>query len=203
MRNDEIIKIVEAILFVSGEPIDILTLSEVLLVDEQLLKDVMEKYIEKIDADNRGIKIIRLQNRYQMTTNEKYFNYVEKIYKKKALPKLTESALETLAIVAFKQPISKNDISRIRGVNSDYNINKLLEYNIICEVGRADTPGRPLLFGTTDEFLKYYGIASVEEFAEVNQLKIEDIELDEEDQIQINLLAFDNKSTEETKEQEK
>ncbi len=188
MRKDQIIKIVEAILFVSGEPVDITTLSEVLLVEEYKLRDIIEEYSQSLIDDNRGFKIIRLENRYQMTTNEKYFNYIEKIYKKKALPKLTESALETLAIVSFKQPISKNDISKIRGVNSDYNINKLLEYNIICEVGRADTPGRPILFGTTDEFLKYYGISSVSEFAEVNQLNLEDIELDEDDEEQLNLL---------------
>ncbi len=175
MHNDnEIIKIIEAILFVSGEPVEIKTLSDTLLMNEDDLKEMVLEYSKELENNERGIKIVKLENRFQMTTNEKYFEYIEKIYKKKSLPKLSESALETLAIVSFKQPISKSEVAKIRGVNSDYNINKLLEFNIICEVGRADTPGRPILFGTTDDFLKYYGISSVSEFAEVNQIQLEE-----------------------------
>ncbi len=180
-RDNELIKIVEAILFVSGEPVEIKTLSDTLLINEDDLKELIDNYSNHLLEINSGIKIVRLENRYQMTTNEKYFEYVEKIYKKKALPKLAESALETLAIISFKQPISKSEVSKIRGVNSDYNINKLLEFNVIMELGRADTPGRPILFGTTDDFLKYYGISSVSEFAQTNQIKLEDYINEEDD----------------------
>lgn len=173
MDNSEIMKIIEAILFVSGEPIEISIIAEVLLVNEIDLKNIVDEYAKKMLEDYRGIKIVRLDNRLQLATNEKYFSYIEKLFSKKALPKLTESVLETLAIVSFKQPISKSDIAKIRGVNSDYNINKLVEYNIICEVGRSDSPGRPILFGTTDDFLKYYGITSIDEFRIENQLTLD------------------------------
>ncbi len=173
MNSLEILKIVEAILFVAGEPVEINVISEALLIEEGDIRDAIDKYGKMLDADERGVKITRLDNRLQLVTNEKYFGYIEKIFKKKALPKLSESMLETLAIISFKQPITKGDISKIRGVNSDYNINKLIEYNIVSEVGRSDAPGRPILFGTTDEFLKYYGISSIDEFRAENQITLD------------------------------
>ncbi len=184
LDKDKIIKKVEAILFVSGEPVETSVLSEALLIEEEDLKEIIEEYALKLIEEERGIKIVRLDNKFQMTTNEKYFNDIEKIYKNKALPKLSESVLETLAIISFKQPITKAEVNKIRGVSSDYNINRLLEYNIVREVGRSDTPGRPILFGTTDDFLKFYGISSISEFTESNQLNLEtyvienDIELE-------------------------
>lgn len=183
LNNSEVMKIVEAILFVAGEPLEISILSDTLLIDIDTLTDIIDNYAKKLLADDRGIKIVRLENRIQLTTNEKYFEYIEKIFKKKALPKLSESVLETLAIISFKQPITKSDISKIRGVNSDYNINKLVEFNIICEVGRSDTPGRPILFGTTDEFLKYYGITSIDEFRTENQLRLDSFMNEIEDEL--------------------
>ncbi len=180
MHNiDEIVKRIEAILFVAGESVELKTISEALEVDETVLKVIIDEYAQKLVDDERGFKIVRLEDKYQMTTNEKYFEYVEKIYKKRTNPTLSESVLETLAIVFFKQPITKSDIASIRGVNSDYNVNKLLECNIIRELGRSDLPGRPILFGTTDEFLKYYGISSIEEFIENNRQSF-DVVLDEE-----------------------
>lgn len=174
-NEDEIVKRVEAILFVAGEPIEMAVLADTLLVNIDDFKIIMEKYAKSLLDNDRGIKIVRLENRLQMITNEKYFDVIEKIFKKKAIPKLSESALETLAIISFRQPISKSEISRIRGVNSDYNVNRLMEFNIVCEVGRADTPGRPILLGTTDEFLKYYGINSVDEFRYQSQLKLDEL----------------------------
>lgn len=174
-NEDEIVKRVEAILFVAGEPIEMAVLADTLLVNIDDFKIIMEKYAKSLLDNDRGIKIVRLENRLQMITNEKYFDVIEKIFKKKAIPKLSESALETLAIISFRQPISKSEISRIRGVNSDYNVNRLMEFNIVCEVGRADTPGRPILLGTTDEFLKYYGINSVDEFIYQSQLKLDEL----------------------------
>lgn len=171
LNEDEIIKIVESILFVSGEPVEISDLAEILLINHDELQSIIEKYAKTLINNDRGIKIVRLENRFQMTTNEKYFQYIEKIFKKKGVPKLSESVLETLSIICFKQPITKSEISKIRGVNSDYNVNKLIEFNMVCEIGRADTVGRPILLGTTDEFLKYYGISSVQEFKHQNGLK--------------------------------
>ncbi len=110
-NKQKIIKKVEAILFVAGEPVELNMLSETLLINAIDLRQIIEEYAKELENDERGIKIIRLDCRFQMTTNENYFNEVEKIYKKKSLPKLSESALETLAIVSFKQPISKNEIS--------------------------------------------------------------------------------------------
>lgn len=174
--EDEIIRRVEAILFVAGEPVEMSILADTLLINIDDLKDIMEKYAKTLLDDNRGIKIVRLENRLQMTTNEMYFDCIESIFNKKAMPKLSESALETLAIISFKQPITKSEIARIRGVNPDYNVNRLMEFNMVCEVGRADTPGRPILLGTTDEFLRYYGINSVNEFVYQSQMKLDELD---------------------------
>lgn len=175
-KKDEIAKKVEAILFVSGEPVNIKSMAEVLLIEEQDLALIIDEYAKELENDERGIKIIRLEDCYQMTSNQKYFEVIEKLFKKKTIPKLSEAVLETLAIICYNQPVTKSEITAIRGVNSDSSINRLLEYNIICEKGRALTPGRPILFGTTNEFLKYYGISSVSEFKNATELNLENFE---------------------------
>lgn len=168
LSNEELIKALEAIFFVCAEPVSLKALSEALIINEDDLKIVIDDYAKSLLDNDRGIKIVRLEDSYQMTSNEKYFEYVEKLFQKKSFPKLSEALLETLAIICYKQPITKSEIASIRGVNSDYNINKLLELNIICEKGRSDSIGRPILLGTTNEFLKHYGINSIEEFKQDN-----------------------------------
>lgn len=175
-KKDEIAKKVEGILFVSGEPVNIRSMADVLLIEEDELILIIDEYAKMLDADKRGIKIVRLEDCYQMTSNPLYFDVVEKLFKKKTIPKLSEAVLETLAIICYNQPVTKSEITAIRGVNSDSSINRLLEYNIICEKGRALTPGRPILFETTNEFLKYYGISSVSEFKNTTELNLENFE---------------------------
>lgn len=183
LSEHELFNILESIFFVSGEPVNIHTLSDALLINDLDLKIIIENYSKKLEEENRGIKIVKLEDNYQMVSNPKYYSYIEKVFQKSATPALSEAMLETLAIICYKQPVTKADISSIRGINSDYNINKLLQYNIICEKGRADTLGRPILFGTTDEFLKYYGISSIEEFKEKTFINIEDIELEANEEV--------------------
>ena len=119
----------------------------------------MDKYKE----EDRGIAIIELEDSYQMCTKKEMYEYLIRIAKQPKRYVLTDVVLETLSIIAYKQPITKIEIEKIRGVKSDHAVNKLVEFNLVTEVGRLDTPGRPILFGTTEEFLRRFSVQSVDE----------------------------------------
>ena len=136
----------------------------------------------------RGIKIIELENSYRMCTNEQYYDYLVKLALQPKEASLSDVMLETLSIIAYKQPVTKLEIEKIRGVKCDHAINKLIEYNLIQEVGRLDAPGRPILFGTTEEFLRSFRVAwRVEKSAELDPVQIEDFKAEAEEEIQLKL----------------
>ena len=166
---------VEAILFASGESVELSRLAYCLELDEKSLKSIIERLMDKYSGESRGMKIIQLNDAYQMCTNEIYYDFVSKLVKAPSKKVLTQTLLETLAIVAYKQPITKSGIEDIRGVNAEHAINKLVEYRLIFEVGRMETPGKPILFGTTDEFLKYYGLQSLNDLPEQPEISLEQI----------------------------
>lgn len=171
--------IVEALLFVSGEAVeiqDIMKATELNIIEANQL---MENLICELNETKRGINILKLEDSYQMCANSEYFTNIEEVYKNNKRSKLTESQVEVLAIIAYKQPITKGEINDIRGINSDYLINKLLEYTLIEEKGRKDTVGKPILLGTTMEFLKFYGISSV---SQLPILPIEEITKEAEEE---------------------
>lgn len=155
--------IVLALLFVSGEPVDINDIKTAINTSTSESIILMDNLIKELKGENNGINIIRLENSYQMCANPDFFPEIEDIFKNNKKIKLTESQMEVLAIIAYKQPITKPEINDIRSINSDYLVNKLLEYNLVEEKGRKDTVGKPILIGTTIEFLKFYGISSVSE----------------------------------------
>lgn len=155
--------IIESILFVSGEPVLINDIAMALDIDISLAKTLVQELSYKYATNKRGINIIEIENSYQMCTNPIYFEYIKKIYKVEKSKTLSQTAIETLAIIAYKQPITKSEIEHIRGVSCDHIVNKLVEYNLVCEKGRLDMPGKPILFGTTDEFLKYFGFNNLEQ----------------------------------------
>lgn len=160
-------KITEAILFASGDAVEIRDIAQVLEIEKNEAVKILENLKKKYDDDNRGITIIEVGDKYQMCTNTEYFNYLNKLFTKPKKKILSTTLLETLAIIAYKQPITKAEIEAIRGVNADHAVNKLVEYSLVRERGRLDTPGKPILFGTTEDFLRYFGYANLESLPNV------------------------------------
>lgn len=150
----------EAILFAAGEAVDIKSLASALEQDTKTIKMVMANLADKYN--NRGMQIIQVGESYQMCTNADCFDSIKKLYQAPQRKTLSTTLLETLAIVAYRQPVTKGQIEEIRGVSADHAVNKLVEYNLVQEVGRLDAPGKPILFGTTDEFLRYFGFKNIE-----------------------------------------
>ncbi|MDF2587201.1 MAG: segregation and condensation protein [Anaerocolumna sp.] len=179
--------IIEAILFTIGEAIDVERIAAAVDHDVDTTRKVIRNMMDQYLAQNRGIQIIELDGAFQMCTKPEMY---ESIIKITHIPKkhiLTDVLLETLSIIAYKQPITKQEIEAIRGVKSDHAVNKLIEYNLVSEVGRMDAPGRPILFGTTEDFLRSFGIQSLEDLPIVNPEKVEDFKLEAEEEIQLRL----------------
>ncbi len=171
--------IIESVLFAAGEPVDVEKLSDILDIDTKSTRAVVTALADKYDREMRGLRIIRLEDSYQMCTRREYSDYISKLVEPRRSLSLSNAAMEVLAIVAYKQPVTRAVIEQIRGVSCDTLVNKLLEKNFIEEVGRLDTPGRPMLFGTTDEFLRCFGIESVMELPEFDERSQDPVARDE------------------------
>ena len=130
---------------------------------------------------------MELENAYQMCTKQEYYDYLVNIAMQPKKAVLTDVMMETLSIIAYKQPVTKQEIDKIRGVKSDHAVNKLLEYNLVQELGRLDAPGRPIVFGTTEEFLRNFGVDSTDNLPEISPVKMEDFRAEVEEEMQIKL----------------
>ncbi len=179
--------IVEAILFTMGESVEVSRIAKVIEQDTKTTKKIIRNLKDKYEEEDRGIRIIELEDSFQMCTKKEMYEYLIQIAKQPKRYVLTDVVLETLSIIAYKQPITKIEIERIRGVKSDHAVNKLIEYNLVAEVGRMDTPGRPILFGTTEEFLRRFSVQSVDELPGITPEKVEDFKAEAEDEIQLKL----------------
>lgn len=166
--------IIEAILFALGASVTIDKLAEVLELDKKEVKELLADMKSRYEKDDRGIELVELENSVQLGTKSEAYEYLQKIVKNSQRYALTDTVLETLSIVAYKQPVTREEIERIRGVSCDHAINKLLEYDLIEEVGRLDAPGRPLLFGTTEQFLRSFGVRSIGDLPSMSPELIED-----------------------------
>ena len=133
--------------------------------------------------EDSGIQIIEVEDAIQMCTKKEIYEYLIKIARQPKRHALTDVLLETLSIIAYKQPITRLEVEKIRGVSCAHAINKLVEYNLVCELGRLDAPGRPLLFGTTEEFLRNFGIQSIEELPSLRQEQLEEFRQQAEEEI--------------------
>lgn len=165
---------IEAVLFSVGESVSLSRLAQALEMEPKKLSKQMEQIIEAYNSTDRGIRMVELEDSYQLCTRNEYYDVLTKVVSTPKKPNLTDVVLETLSIVAYKQPITRPEIEAIRGVSCVHAINKLIEYNLIDEVGRLDAPGRPILFGTTEEFLRCFGVTSVEDLPLISPDKIED-----------------------------
>ena len=166
-----------------GESVSLSKISSAIGKDETEAKRLLEELKKQYQKKERGIQLIELEDSYQLCTKPELYDYLIQVAKQPKKHVLTDVLLETLAIVAYKQPVTKIEIEKIRGVKSDHAVNKLVEYDLVCEVGRLDAPGKPLLFGTTEEFLRRFGVQSVEELPSIAPEQLEDFKEEAEREI--------------------
>lgn len=179
--------VIEAILFAMGESVEISRLADVIEEDKKATKQILNEMAEQYQAEKRGISLIWLEDSVQLCSKGELYEYLIKIAKAPRKVVLTDSLMETLSIIAYKQPITRLEIEKIRGVSCDHAINRLLEYELITELGRKDAPGRPLLFGTTEQFLRSFGVKSLEELPEVSTVQLEEFKQQAEEEIDMTL----------------
>jgi segregation and condensation protein B len=165
----EIEKIIEAVLFASGEAVSVEKLSEITGVDNKTMRKILANLEFLYQSSDRGICLKEINGKYQLATKPEYYDYVQEVMEPRASQPLSQAALEALSIVAYNQPITRAGIEKIRGVNSDSAISKLLERDLIYVSGTMDALGRPRLYRTTDEFLRVFGIRDLGELPELNE----------------------------------
>lgn len=185
LREQE--SVVEAVLFTMGQSVEIRQLAAALESTEKEAAAAAERLRERYDEEDRGMQILRLENSYQMSTRTKFYSNLIKVAATPKKQVLTDVVMETLAIIAYKQPVTKADIEKIRGVKSDHAVNRLIEYNLVYEAGRMDAPGRPALFATTEEFLRRFGVSSTVELPEMNLEQREEIKSEVEEELNLKL----------------
>ena len=166
--------VLEAILFTLGDSVEISRLAEVIEENKKVTKELLEEMKQSYRAEDKGIELIELEDAVQLCTKNEMYEYLIKIARTPRKHVLSDTMLETLSIIAYKQPVTKLDIERIRGVSGDFAVNRLLEYNLIQELGRLDAPGRPMLFGTTEQFLRSFGVKSLSDLPELNPVQVEE-----------------------------
>ena len=159
----ELAKIIEAILFVSGEPVQLGAVARALEVTELEVSAAADELASDYDYNRRGICLKRFGSHIQLSTRPDYAPQIEKLLQPIQKQSLSQAALETLAVVAYKQPVTRLDIEAVRGVNCNYSVQSLMNKGLIEEVGRKETLGRPILYGTTDAFLSHFGLTSLED----------------------------------------
>lgn len=162
-KINRLFSIIESMLFVSGEPVEISNIAHCIDCSQEFTVKIMEELAEKYHQEIYGVKLINIDNAYTLVTKPENSLYVEKLLGTNLRQSLSQAAIEVLAIIAYKQPITRVIVDEIRGVKSDRAINSLLDKKIIKEFGRMDAPGRPILYSTTEEFLKYFGLESIKE----------------------------------------
>lgn len=187
MERKELEAAIEAILFTMGEAVEAGRIATALSVDVEMVREVVRGMMQRYEREEHGIQIIELEDAFQMCTKASMYEHLIKIAHVPKKHILTDVLLETLSIIAYKQPITKQEIEAIRGVKSDHAVNKLIEYNLTCEVGRMDAPGRPILFGTTEDFLRCFGVSSLEDLPVIEPEKLEDFKTEAEEEVNLTL----------------
>ena len=172
--------IIEGILFAMGESVEVPKLAEALGVSQEEVRDILQKMRQRYQSEERGIDTLEY-------TKKEIYEYLVKVAKQPKRHVLTDVLLETLSIIAYKQPITRLEVEKIRGVSCAHAVNKLVEYNLVCELGRLDAPGRPLLFGTTEEFLRSFGVQSIEELPVPNQDQLAEFKQQAEEEMNLKL----------------
>lgn len=174
MNQDKIKGIIEAILFAAGREVKINELMSVLELSSNEIIQAVESLKEDYESEKRGLSILKVEDSYQLCTKKEYYEYIYPVFDKRSKPNLSTAALETLSIIAYNPRITRAEIETIRGVNSDGTIYKLLDYNLIEEAGKLDAPGKPMTYKTSKEFLRMFGISSLDELPELPKYKLDE-----------------------------
>lgn len=179
--------VIEAVLFAMGDSVEMSKLTHVLELEANEIKEIIAGMNERYQQEERGIYILELENAFQLCTKPDLYEYLIKVAKAPRKYVMSDTLLETLSIIAYKQPVTRLEVEKIRGVSCDHAVNRLLEFNLIQELGRLDAPGRPLLFGTTEEFLRTFGVKSLGDLPTLNAEQIEDFKHQAEEEVHIKL----------------
>lgn len=187
MEIDKIEAAIEAVLFSVGEAVHVNKLAEVMGIDAKTMGRILSNMMDRFNKEPRGIQLICLEDCYQLCSKPEYYDYIRHLSQKNREYTLTDVLVETLSIIAYKQPITKSHIEEIRGVNSSHAVNKLVEFKLVTEVGRLNAPGRPVLFGTSQDFLRCFGFQSLEQlpFIDESQLTLLQEEIPAEAQMKL------------------
>ena len=179
--------VIEAVLFTMGESVELSKIAAAVGHDADTTRKLIHKMMDKYETEDRGVHIIELEDAFQMCTKKEMYEYLIRVARQPKKYVLTDVLLETLSIIAYKQPVTKLEVEKIRGVKSDHAVNKLVEYNLVCERGRLDAPGKPILFGTTEEFLRRFGVHSVDDLPRLNPEQMESFKEEAEEEVQLKL----------------
>lgn len=196
MDNNKLKGIIEAILFAAGREVKLNELMSALELSQDEVVELIESMKLEYENESRGIQIINVDGAYQLCTKKEYYDFIYPVFDKRSKPNLSQAALETLSIIAYNPKITRAEIEAIRGVNSDGTIYKLLDYNLIEDSGKLDAPGRPTTYSTTKEFLRMFGLESLDALPELPRYK-----LDENQQIVIDDI-IEEKELEQKEEKE-
>ncbi len=178
---------IEAILFAMGDSVEMSVLMKALDETEIELRNQIEYLKTKYEGEDSGIGLVELEHAIQLCTKKEQYEVLIRVAKTPKKVTLTDSLLETLSIIAYKQPITRMEVEKIRGVNSDHAVNRLVELGFVSEIGRLDAPGKPLLFGTTEQFLRSFGVRSIEDLPQMDSVQIEEFKVEAEQEVSVKL----------------
>lgn len=171
MDNREIKSIIEGILFTWGDPINVKEIGKILEISKERVRDILNEMISEFEENRRGLRIVKADDYYQIGTRPEHFPWINKLAESKKSKTLSAASLETLSIIAYSQPIVKSEIESLRGVKCDRSIATLMDKNLIKEIGRLEKTGRPIIYGTTEQFLIAFGLESLEELPDLEEFE--------------------------------
>ena len=178
---------VEAVLFAMGDAVSVDKLAAAIGHDTETTRKLVHQMMDRYNSREGGLEIIELEDSFQLCTRKEYYDTLIKVAKQPKKYVLTDVQLEVLSIVAYKQPVTRQEVEKIRGVNSDHALNRLVEYGLVGEAGRLDAPGRPILFGTTEEFLRNFGVRTAEDLPSIQPDLVEEMKSEAEEEVQLKL----------------
>lgn len=186
--------VIEAVLFTMGGAVELRQLAAAIGQDRETARGAAERLMKRYQTGKKGMEILKLEDSYQMCTRSKYYENLIRVAVAPKKQVLSDVVLETLSIIAYRQPVTKMEIEKIRGVKSDHAVNRLVEYDLVYEAGRLDAPGRPALFATTEEFLRRFGVGSLGDLPDVNpeQEAVIRAEVEEELQLTVDEIPKEN-----------
>ena len=187
MELEKIEATIEAVLFAMGDAVNVEKIAVAIGHDKETARKLVHQMMDRYNSRNGGMEIIELEDSFQLATRREYYEALIKVAKQPKKYALTDVQLEVLSIIAYKQPVTRQEVEKIRGVNSDHALNRLVEYGLVGEAGRLDAPGRPLLFGTTEQFLRNFGVRSAQELPAIRPELVEEMRTQAAEEVQLKL----------------